>query len=231
MVRRCAVTFAVLAALAGVASADGDDAGSGSGSASGSGSGSGSGSATDTQTDQPTTLIIPPASGRAASTGFFAEGGLGAVVFTPHAAKSAAAGAAIDLRIGRDIFSWFSLGIYLAASNHEATVPPPPVGQWFQLYRGGIDGRLGGRINRIAFFIEGGAGASMISSNILEQVGITKPDKFFSVTFHGGGGLEYQLENRHYAFGIAADGFIEPQFDSIKAIDGRLYIRYTYGGG
>ncbi len=229
MVGRCAVTFIVVAALAGAAAADGDDAGSGADA--GSGSGSGSASAADTQTDQPTTLIIPASSGRAASTGFFAEGGLGAVVFTPHAAKDAAAGPSIDLRIGRDLFSWFSVGIYLSASNHEATVPPPPVGQWFQLYRGGIDGRLGGRINRIAFFIEGGAGASMISSNILEQVMITKPGKSFSATFHGGAGLEYQLENRHYAFGLAADGFIEPQFDSIKGVDARLYLRYTYGGG
>ena len=46
----------------------------------------------------------------------------------------------MDLRIGRDLFSWLSLGVYVAASSHEATVPPPPDGEWFQLYRGGADG-------------------------------------------------------------------------------------------
>jgi len=168
---------------------------------------------------------------RAASTGFFAEGGLGAVAFLPKTSKDAAVGPALSLRMGRDVFSWFSLGLFVAASTHEATVPPPPTGQFFQLYRGGVDGRIGGRVNRIAFFAEGGAGAAMISSNVLEAVKITKPGERFSIQFHGGAGLEYQLENRHYAFGLAADVFVVPQFSTMKAIDTRLYIRYTYGGG
>jgi hypothetical protein len=49
--------------------------------------------------------------------------------------------------------------------------------------------------------------------------------------FHAGGGLEYQLENRHYAVGAAVDAFVIPQFDAMKAIDTRVYLRYTYGGG
>lgn len=167
---------------------------------------------------------------RAASTGFFAEGGAGAVTFLPHVSKEADTGPALDLRVGRDLFSWFSLGVMLAASTHEATVPPPPVDQYFQLYRGAIDARLGGRVNRIAFFAEGGAGAAIISTNIFETVGITSPGKHVSVQFYGGVGLEYQLLNRHYAIGLAADAFIIPQFSSTKAIDSRLYLRYTYGG-
>ncbi len=168
---------------------------------------------------------------RPASTGFFAEGGVGAVSFLPSVASSAAVGPGLDLRVGRDLFSFLSLGVYVAASSHEATVPPPPEGQYFQLYRGGADARLGGRANSVAFFVEGGAGASMISSNVLEKVMVTKPGRRYSVTFHGGGGLEYQLENRHYALGLAVDAFIEPQFSSMKALESRLYLRYTYGGG
>ncbi|MDB4953464.1 MAG: hypothetical protein JWO36_1033 [Myxococcales bacterium] len=171
------------------------------------------------------------AEARPASTGFFAEGGLGAVTFLPAAGKDAAIGPAMNLRIGRDLFSFLSLGVYLAASSHEATLPPPPEGQFFQLYRGGADARLGGRFDKIALFVEGGLGASMISSNVLEKVMLTKPGSHFSVTFHGGAGLEYQLENRHYAFGLAVDAFLEPQFANIKALDTRLYLRYTYGGG
>ncbi len=57
------------------------------------------------------------------------------------------------------------------------------------------------------------------------------PGERWSITFHGGAGLEYQLVNRHYAIGVAADGFIAPQFSAMKAIESRLYLRYTYGGG
>jgi hypothetical protein len=168
---------------------------------------------------------------RAASTGFFAEGGLGAVAFLPKVSTDAATGPALDIRIGRDLFSWFSLGVFVAGSMHQATLPPPPEGQYFQLYRGGADGRIGGRVNAIAFFAEGGIGAAMMSSNVLESVMITKPGERFSVEFHVGAGLEYQLENRHYGIGIAVDGFVIPQFAETKAIDSRLYLRYTYGGG
>src|SRR3954470_23787596 len=128
-------------------------------------------------------IEAPP---RTASTGFFAEGGLGAVAYLPKTSKDAAVGPELSLRIGRDVFSWFSLGLFVAASSHEATVPPPPTGEWFQLYRGGVDGRLGGRIERIAFFVEGGAGIAMISSNVLETVMITDPGEKFAATFHGG---------------------------------------------
>ncbi len=165
---------------------------------------------------------------RPASSGWYAEGGLGAVTFLPKAYKSAAPGPAMNLRIGRDLLPWFSVGVTLAASSHEATVPAPPEGEWFQLYRGGGDVRLGGRIDRIALFIEGGAGLAMISSNVLGKVMITEPGENIALAFHAGGGLEYQLENRHYAFGLAADGFLIPQFDALKAIDSRLYLRYTY---
>jgi len=67
--------------------------------------------------------------------------------------------------------------------------------------------------------------------NVLEKAMVTDPGEKYSITFHGGAGLEYQLENRHYAVGIGVDGFLVPQFATMKAIDSRLYLRYTYGGG
>jgi hypothetical protein len=168
------------------------------------------------------------AGARPAATGWYAEGGLGAVAFLSRASRDAAIGPALDLRIGRDVFSWLSLGVTLAASSHEATVPPPPEGEWFQLYRGGADARLTGRLDRFAGVLEGGAGAAMISSNVLGQVMITDPGERFSIAFHAGAGVQYQLENRHYTVGLAADGFLLPGFDAIRAIDSRLYLRYTY---
>src|SRR3569623_3336288 len=114
--------------------------------------------------------LCAPAAARPASTGCFAAGGLGAGAFLPSAASDAAVGPAMQLRVGRDRFSFLSLGVYLAAASHEATVPPPPEGQWFQLYRGGADARLGGRYDRNARILEGGNGASMMSSNVLQKV-------------------------------------------------------------
>jgi hypothetical protein len=169
-----------------------------------------------------------PANARPASTGWFAEGGLGAVAFLPKASSDAQLGPSLNLRIGRDLFSWLSVGIDLAASSHEATVPPPPEGEWFQLYRGCGDARISASLSRVALFLEGGAGIARISSNVLGRVMITDPGESFSIAFQAGGGVEYQLENRHYAIGLAADGFLLPQFDAIRAIDARLYLRYTY---
>lgn len=168
------------------------------------------------------------AGARPASTGWFAEGGLGAVAFLPKASSDADIGPSLDIRIGRDLFSWLSIGISLSASSHQATVPPPPEGEWFQLYRGAGDARIGGRFDRLAAFVEGGAGVAMISSNILGKVMITDPGERFSIAFHAGASVQYQLENRHYAVGLAADGFLLPQFAAMRAIDSRLYLRYTY---
>ena len=174
-------------------------------------------------------LLLPVAvEARPASSGWYAEGGLGATAFLPKHADDAAIGPALDVRIGRDLFSWLSLGISVAASSHEATVDPPPEGEWFQLYRGGGDLRIGGRLDRIALFIEGGVGVAIISSNILDKAMVTAPGENLSIGFYGGAGFEYQLENRHYALGLGIDAFLLPQFDTMKAIDTRLYLRYTY---
>ena len=168
------------------------------------------------------------ADARPASQGWYAEGGLGAVTFLPATSRQAAVGPALGFRLGRDLFSFLSFGIQLGASSHEATVPAPPEGEWFQLYRAAGDVRIGGRVGRIALFIEGGAGIGLISSNILDKAMVTEPGENFSIAFHGGAGFEYQLENRHYAIGLAVDAFLLPQFDTMKAIDTRLYLRYTY---
>jgi hypothetical protein len=168
------------------------------------------------------------AEARPASRGWYAEGGLGAVAFVPPASRSAAVGPALDIRFGRDLVSWFSLGLTVAASSHEATVPPPPEGEWLQLYRGGAEARIALRFDRIAMFVDGGAGVAMISSNILGKVKITDPGERFSIAFHAGTGFAYQLENRHYAVGLGVDAFVLPQFDAIRALDIRAFLRYTY---
>ena len=168
------------------------------------------------------------ATARPASTGSFVEAGLGATAYVGSASSYSSVGPTLVMRVGRDLFSWLSVGAYLGASIHEATVPAPPEGEYYQLYRGGGDARLGGRFDKLALFVEGGAGVSMISTNVLGKVMITEPGERFSLTFHGGAGAEYQVENRHYAFGVAVDGWLLTQFDAATAVEGRAYMRYTY---
>jgi hypothetical protein len=167
------------------------------------------------------------ADARPASRGVYAEGGLGMTGFIGPAQAHARPGPTMNIRVGYDLWSWLSIGIHAAASNHEATVPPPPEGEWFQLYRGGAEGRMGFRVNRVAFFAEGDLGGAYISSNVLGKVGVTDPGESFAVQFSAGGGIEYQIANRHYAFGLAGDWWLIPQFDALTGLDIRLYLRYT----
>lgn len=167
---------------------------------------------------------------RPASRGVYTEAGLGADVVIGEARPWAAPGPALALRAGYDLWSWLSLGVAAAASTHEATVPPPPEGEYLQLYRARADARLTVRLDALALYAEGGAGGAMISSNVLARVGVTDPGERFSPLLAGGGGLEYQLQNRHYALGVGAEYWVAPGFASLQGVEARVFLRYTYGG-
>ncbi|MBK9031714.1 MAG: hypothetical protein IPL61_10385 [Myxococcales bacterium] len=167
---------------------------------------------------------------RPASKGVFAEVGLGGG--GALAAKSAwvQPGPALALRLGTDLFSWFSVGVAAGSSTHAATVPAPPEGEYVQLYRARADARVTARLNAIALYVEGGAGAAMLSSNVLAKVGVQDPDERFSLLVAGGGGFEYQLQNRHYALGLGGEYWLAPGFDALSGVEVRAFLRYTYGG-
>lgn len=165
---------------------------------------------------------------RTASVGMYAEGGIGATSFIGEARSYSRIGPAMSVRIGYDLFSWFSVGAYVAASTHEATVPPPPEGERYQLYSGLAEGRLGFRVGGFGAFACGGAGLAIISSNVLGRVGIVDPDEWYTVAFTAGGGLEYQLLNRHYAFGVDGVWTLLPQFAATQTVTAHAYLRYTY---
>ena len=172
---------------------------------------------------EPSHPSAPPA-----SVGYYAEAGMGATAFLGEAAPYAAVGPGLELGLGRDLTSWFSLGIQMAASTHGATVPPPPEGEYFQLYSAAADARLGFRFGRVGVFVDGRFGGSMMSSNILAKVDILEAGERFSLVYGGGAGVEYQTENRHYAVGLTGHWMSLPQFAGIQGIATRLYLRYTY---
>jgi hypothetical protein len=163
-----------------------------------------------------------------ASKGPYSEASLGAAAFIGTSGEYSRPGPAFGLRAGLDIFSWFSIGAMLAMEVHEANVPPPPEGEYFQVYQGGADGRISIPIGRVNLFGDGGVGLAMISTNILAKVGILDPGERYSPLIFAGGGLEYQLGNRHYAAGLAGQLQIMPAFSAAQSIGGRLYLRYTY---
>ena len=173
-------------------------------------------------------LATTETSARPASTGLFTEAGIGATTFVGRHADHSKMGVAFDMRAGYDLFSWFSVGINVAASSHEATVPPPPEGEYFQLYRALGEARLGFRYGRVGLFVDGGAGGAMISTNILGKVNVTTPGETLAFIFAAGGGLEYQLANRHYALGIAGQWLLLPRFNRLAGVTTRIYLRYTY---
>jgi len=175
-------------------------------------------------------ITASSAAARPAARGFNAEAGLGAVGMLGEGQHAAAIGPVVAVRLGYDLTSWLSLGIAADASSHEATVPAPPEGEWFQLYQGRADLRLGVRAGAFALFAEGGAGAAYISSNVLGKVAILEPGERVSLAVAAGAGIEYQLQNRHYAFGLAGGYWLAPGFASLQGVEGRLFLRYTYGG-
>ena len=175
-------------------------------------------------------LAAAPASAddRIASTGYYADIGAGVAFLLGSAGTYSDPGPSLELHTGYDLTSWFSLGLSLAAATHQAEVPPPPEGEYFQVYGASADGRLGLRLGAIGLFADGGVGVGMMSSNVLERVAVLEPGERFSLLLRAGGGLEYQLRNRHYAFGLAGQWMSLPQFDASQGVATRLYLRYTY---
>src|SRR5688572_3092649 len=101
---------------------------------------------------------------RRASKGPYAEGGVGATMFVGSGSQFSGTGPSLALRGGYDIFSWFSVGLRADISMHSANVPPPPEGEYFQLYTGAAEGRLGINVWRLGIFADGSVGASYIST-------------------------------------------------------------------
>jgi hypothetical protein len=172
-------------------------------------------------------LLAAPAQAARYSKGVYAEMGLGGTGFLARAGGYAAPGPSFALRGGYDLFSWFSLGGRLESSMHEATVPPPPEEEYFQLYHLAADGRITARIRRVALFAEGGLGLAIVNTNVLDNVGVTAPDEHLTPAFSAGGGVDYHTQNRHFSVGLAADWTVYPVFDSAQSITVRLYLRYT----
>ena len=71
------------------------------------------------------------------------------------------------------------------------------------------------------------ASTSLASAPAIAAGWPERPSRMIS-PFAAGAGVEYQLENRHYAFGGAGQWMTMPGFDGTQGVTTRLYLRYTY---
>ena len=112
-------------------------------------------------------------------------------------------------------------------STGFATYPEPPqFGQSFQTYLYAGEVRLKLQLHRFQLFAEGGAALAQVSTNVLEQVGVTHGSNF-TFTVVGGGGLDYHTLNRHFSVGLGADYVWLATFSGGHALSLDAYLRYT----
>lgn len=158
--------------------------------------------------------------------GPFASGEIGAWVYLARAGKYSEPGVAFGVRLGYDLFRWLDVQAHVIGASSDANLPPPTVGQSFQTYLYAGEVRLKLQIHRFQLFAEGGAALAQLSSNVLEQVGVTH-GLVFTFAVVAGGGLDYHTLNRHFSVGLGADYVWLSTFTGGHALSFDVYLRYT----
>jgi hypothetical protein len=158
--------------------------------------------------------------------GLFASGELGTIVYLGRLGHHADPGVAFGVRVGYDLLRWLALQLHAAGASSDANLPPPTVGQSFQLYTYAAEARLSLQLRRFALFAEGGGAVAQVSTNVLDQVGVTN-GKRFSFAVVAGGGLDYHTLNRHFSVGLGADFLWLANFTNAQGLALDAYLRYT----
>jgi hypothetical protein len=158
--------------------------------------------------------------------GPFASGEVGTLVYLGRAGKYAQPGVAFGVRLGYDLFRWLDVQAHIMGASSDASTPPPQFGQSFQTYLYAGEVRLKLQLHRFQLFAEGGAALAQVSTNVLEQVGVTHGSNF-TFTVVAGGGLDYHTLNRHFSVGLGADYVWLATFTGGHALSLDVYLRYT----
>jgi hypothetical protein len=158
--------------------------------------------------------------------GPFASGEVGTLVFLGPIGKYAEPGVAFGVRLGYDLFRWLDVQAHVMGASSDAKLPPPTVGQSFQTYLYAGEVRLKLQIHRVQLFAEGGAALAELSTNVLQQVGITRGSEF-SFAVVAGGGVDYHTLNRHFSVGVGGDYVWMSQFTGAHSLSLDVYLRYT----
>lgn len=161
------------------------------------------------------------------SRGLFVQGELGAIVYLGRAYRYAGPGVLFGARLGYDVLRWLAVQVHVAGSASSAQLPPPTIGQTFQtfLYAGEL--RLALDVRRVRLFLEGGAGAMQISTNILDLVKVTG-GSHFSLAVVGGLGAELHTLNRHFSLGVQVDYTWLQGWTRSHALLTTAHLKYTH---
>ncbi len=165
---------------------------------------------------------------RPVSVGPYAQMRIGGQKAVGQTKRRTNEGPKFALHVGTDLFSWLSVGGRLDVASHQVVLPRPPSGEYTQFYSASGEARLSIPIGRVALFAEGQLGYAMVSTNVLETVDILEPGQQFSPVVGAGGGLEYQLQNRHYAFGLGGNWNMMTAFARMHTVTVAAHLRYTY---
>jgi hypothetical protein len=176
-------------------------------------------------TDEPNPVIFPDPSKFA--HGLYTEGEVGGVTFFGAAGSRIDPGFGVGARVGYDFTRWLALQVHAVGSTHETSYPGMPQdGQLLQLYQGTGELKATARFGQWSIFVEGGAGAARLSSNLLATEMLTRWRTGF--TAGGGAGIDYHSLSRHFSFGVRAGFFWLRDISGSSDLVATYYLRYTF---
>jgi hypothetical protein len=176
-------------------------------------------------TKEPEAAIFPDP--KKFAHGLYTEGEVGGVVFFGPAGRAVAPGFAIGARVGYDLTRWLAVQLHALGSTHETKDDGHPTGgQLLQTYQGTAEGKLTLRFGQTSLFVEGGAGAARLSTNLLNQLGLARYRT--GLTAGGGAGVDYHSLSRHFSIGLRGGFFWLRDLSSSQDLIVTTYLRYTF---
>lgn len=158
--------------------------------------------------------------------GFYAQGELGALVYVGHAGRYAGPGPSFSLRLGYDLLRWLSIQAHVLGSSGRVTVPGPTDGQAYQTFLYGGEAHAQLQLRRVGLYVEAGAVAAHIPSNVLDDAAVTGGRKI-SLAVVAGGGIDFHTLNRHFSIGLGADYLWLASFGKSSAVAAQAFLKYT----
>lgn len=176
-------------------------------------------------TSEPSAVVFPDPAKFA--HGLYTEGEFGGLKFLGRAGDELGVGFAVGARVGYDLTRFIAVQAHLMGSTHQSQGDSPIAGQLLQMYQGTIEGKLTLRFVQWSLFVEGGAGAARMSSNLLWARGMLARYRT-GLTTGGGGGLDYHFLSRHFSVGLRAAYYVLGDVTSSQNVTTTIYLRYTF---
>lgn len=172
--------------------------------------------------DDPTVFPDPAKFAR----GFFVEGAVGPLIPVGPTSDVLSPGFGATARVGYEIRRWFALAAHAtgSVSRYDDGVLDRELFQQFW-YLG--EARFGIPFRRFLIAVQGGAGVTQVSSNLLQIAEIAPDNRRFAFSYDASVAFDIHSLSRHFSGGLVATYFGVPAFDNAGAVTIGLYLRYT----